>query len=245
MNKNKRYICVFLCAFLCCICILVFMLFLKLKDISNMEKSIDEYLSKAKFSYGEYTNIYRDEIDSVNTEFKEFKKSFNLYKINTNKKEIYLDKENAGILLNKENMEKKYIDSFKYLEDIEIYNPFKELGFFKRLKIKRITGKRYEAEIKKILPMLDSANIYVGDNELLDSSRFEILKYKNTYCVKFKKSLPVCILKDKDLITKTKVNSSGENFIKIDEKLKKENNIIYVYKYDEIDENKFKLEVPY
>lgn len=239
-----RCILVFVCIY---ICFMFCLFFIKLKDISNMEKSINEYLNKPKFSYTEQTNIYLDKIDSVNTELKVFEKNFNLYKITTNKKDIYLDKENSGIIVNKENMEKEYTESSKYLNDIDIYNPFKELGFFKRLKIKRITGKRYKAEIKKILPVLESANIFVGDNELLDSSRFEILKYKNTYCVKFKKSLPVCILRDKDLKIGKKEESKkeGENFIKIDEKLKKENNIIYVYKYAEIDENTFKLEVPY
>lgn len=269
-EKNKNSILYFL--FFVLLIYLIYIFILKILAVNSLEKSINTYLKKDNFEYVLKQNIYEDHtnLDGYITDKKDVKRYFDLYKISTDTKDIYLDKNGSGILVDKTKIHsnKKYIneenskDYTKYYDLINIYNPFENFNLFKKSNIKVFRGKKYlkalEKQEDKILKNYPTINI----SELKDKKRFEIIKYKNIFVLRFKNSLPMIVLeenlkniKDYEKENKTKTENKKEidkdkkgkeEFKSLDEKIKKNNNSMYYIEYiRNKTDDEMKINLPY
>lgn len=229
-KKNIVYLLFFLL-----IMYLIFIFVFKILAVNSLEKSIDTYLKKDNFEYILKQNIFEEysDVEGCITDKKDIKRYFDLYKISTDSKDIYLDKNGSGILVDKTktDVNKEYInkenskDYAKYYDLINIYNPFKNFNLLKKANVKVLRGKKYlkalEKEKDKILKNYPTINI----SELKDNKRFEMLKYKNIFVLRFKNSLPIIVLEEnlKNVAdTKEENKTNMENKIGKNKKEKKE-----------------------
>lgn len=265
--KNKKNVIYFL--FFLLIIYLIFIFTFKILAVNSLEKSINTYLKKDNFEYILKQNIYEEysDVEGYIKDKKDIKRYFDLYKISTDSKDIYLDKNGSGILVDKTKIDsnKEYINKenskyyAKYNDLINIYNPFKNFNLLKKANIKVLREGKYlkalEKEEDKILKNYPTINI----SELKDKKRFEILKYKNIFVLRFKNSLPIIVLeenlknvedteKDKKETDKAKSgkNKNKEEFKSLDERIKKNNNSIYYIEYiRNKTDDEMKINLPY